>query len=508
MNELWQQLREQLAGFGPNLLAGLAVLVGGWLVALIAAFLTRKALGKVSADNKIAQWVAGPDGKSPVPIELWAGKAVFYFILLLVVIAFLQTVKLPTVSEPLDSLLKPLVAYVPRLVGAGLLSLVAWLVATVLKRVAAGALQAMRLDEKLGGAVGADGKSAGLSGTFADVVYWLVFLLFVPAILQALDMQALLVPVTALFNKVFAFLPNLVSAGAIGAIGWLIARILQRVVQSLLMAGGVDRLSEKWGLAASLGKQKLSGVLGQVVYFVVLVPVLISALGALQMEAITRPATDMLAKVLGAIPNVFGAVVVLLLAVVIGKVVAGLATNLLAGLGFNNLPVKLGLSKASPQGKQAPAAWAGVVIFSLIVLLASVNAAEMLGFAGVGGLITEFIRFAGHILVAVAMVGLGLFLAQIVAKAIVASDSPYAKRLALVARVVIVALVGAMALRQTGLANEIVNIAFGLTLGAAAVAFALAFGLGGRDMAARSLETLQRSEMSPPARKDIGSFSA
>jgi hypothetical protein len=54
--------------------------------------------------------------------------------------------------------------------------------------------------------------------------------------------------------------------------------------------------------------------------------------------------------------------------------------------------------------------------------------------------------------------------------------------------VVILALAGAMALRQAGLADDIVNLAFGLTLGAAAVAFALAFGLGGRDMAGRTLE--------------------
>jgi len=45
-----------------------------------------------------------------------------------------------------------------------------------------------------------------------------------------------------------------------------------------------------------------------------------------------------------------------------------------------------------------------------------------------------------------------------------------------------------MALRQMGLANEIVNMAFGLLLGAVAVAVALAFGLGGREVAARGLE--------------------
>ena len=55
-----------------------------------------------------------------------------------------------------------------------------------------------------------------------------------------------------------------------------------------------------------------------------------------------------------------------------------------------------------------------------------------------------------------------------------------------------------MALRQTGLADDIVNLAFGLTLGAAAVAFALAFGLGGRDVAERTLEDWRASTAKPP----------
>jgi hypothetical protein len=65
--------------------------------------------------------------------------------------------------------------------------------------------------------------------------------------------------------------------------------------------------------------------------------------------------------------------------------------------------------------------------------------------------------------------------------------------LALAGRIAILVLSGAMALRQMGLANEIVNLAFGLLLGAIAVAVALAFGLGGRDIAARQLERWQKS---------------
>jgi hypothetical protein len=488
MNDVLQQLRDQVAGFGPNLLAGVAVLVVGWLVALLAAFLTRKALSKVSLDNKIARWVAGPERKTDVPIELWAGRAVFYLIMLVVAIAFMQTVKLTTVSEPLNVLLQPLLSYLPHLLGGGLLIVVAWLLATVLRGITAALLKATKLDEKLGGTLTGNGKPVGLESAFPEVVYWLVFLVFLPAILHALQLEGLLTPVTALFNKVFAFLPNIVSAAAIATIGWFVARIVQRILQSLLASAGVDRLSEKWGLAASLGKQQLSRVLALVVYFIILVPVLISALDALKLEAFTKPASDMLGKILGALPNIFGALLVILLAVVIGKVVSGIVSNVLAGLGFNSALVKLGLAKRVPEGKQTPSSWMGMIAFVIIILLAAVNATDLLGFPALGSLIREFITFAGHIVAGMAILGLGLLLAQIVATGINSSDSPYAPRLALFARVIILALAGAMALRQTGLANEIVNLAFGLTLGAAAVAFALAFGLGGKDIAARTLE--------------------
>lgn len=494
MSELLVQLKQQFAVYGPTLLAGLAVLVLGWLFAVLVSYIVRKVLGKMSIDNKIAQWVAGPEAKRQIPIERWAGAVVFWLILLFVVIGFLQTVKLTTVSGPLNSVLEPVMAYLPRAIGGGLLLLAAWIVATVVRKILLAVLSTINLDEKLGGKVFEGGQPIALSSTFAEIVYWLIFLLFLPAILQALAMQSLLEPVTNLFNKIFTFLPNLLSASAIALIGWLIARIIQRIVQGVLSCTGIDDLSEKWGLAGSLGKQRLSGVISMVVYFIILVPVIISALGALHLEAITRPASDMLAKIMAALPNIFGALIVVLLAVLIGKIISGIVTNILAGMGFNNILVKMGLSNKVPEGKQSPSAWVGMVILAFIVLLASVTACDMLGFPSVGILVKDFIALAGHILMGVAIFALGLLLAQIVSKGISSSDSPHAERLSMLVRIVILALAGAMALRQTGLADEIVNLAFGLTLGAAAVAAAIAFGLGGRDTAARMLEDWRKSD--------------
>jgi hypothetical protein len=486
MKEVFEQLKEQVVAFGPSLLAGLAVLVLGWLVAVVLASIVRKLMGRVSVDNKIAHWMA--DAKGPVPVEQWVGKAVFYIVMLIVIIAFLETVRLPLVTDPINAVVKPVLAYLPRLIGAGVLLFVAWILATALKKILCGALKSIKLDEKFGVAGSKEGKAMPLSDTFAEVVYWIVLLLFLPPILQTLDLQSLLAPVTTLFDKAFAFIPNIISAAAILVIGWFGARIVQRVVENLLAVSGLDRLSEKWGLASSLGKQKLSGIIGRIIYFVILVPVLIAALGALQIEAITRPASDMLDKILLALPHILSASIIILIAMVIGKVLSGIVTNLLTGLGFNNVLVKLGLAKQPPQEKQLPAVWIGNLVFAAIVLLASVTAAETLGFIAVAALITDFVLFAAHVLMGLLIFSLGLLLARLVAKGIASSDSPNARRMATAARIAILLLAGAMALRQTGLANEIVNLAFGITLGAVAVAFAIAFGVGGRDMAARKLE--------------------
>ncbi|MFB3047030.1 MAG: hypothetical protein ACE10A_12080, partial [Acidiferrobacterales bacterium] len=57
-----------------------------------------------------------------------------------------------------------------------------------------------------------------------------------------------------------------------------------------------------------------------------------------------------------------------------------------------------------------------------------------------------------------------------------------------IARIAILGLVTAMGLRAMGLADDIVNLAFGLTLGAVAITVALSFGLGGREAAGKQME--------------------
>jgi hypothetical protein len=489
MQETVTEIRHLIGVYVPNLIAALVILILGWLVAVILASIVRKALRRTELANRLGRWLSEEEQTQPVDVAYGVGKGVFYLTMLFVLVAFFQTLQLTRITEPLNQLLNLVFQFGPRVLGAGLLLLLAWLVATGLHFALSRALRAARLDERFSDQAGLEEEQRPpLATSLANMVYWLVFLFFLPAVLHALALEGLLDPVNALVNQVLAFLPNIFSAGLIVALGWFLARIVQRVVTNLLEAAGADQLSERVGLAPALGAQRLSRLLGLVVYILILIPVVIAAFNALALEAITQPASNMLNMVLTAVPTIFAAALVVAIAYVVGRMAAGLVTRLLAGIGFNTIPERLGLRVETSEEGNTPADVAGTLVLVAIIVFAITAALNLLGFEALGALVSEFLVFAGHVLLGVVIFALGLYLANLAARAIQASGVTQDNLLALAARVSILTLAGAMALRQIGVANEIITLAFGLLLGAVAVAVAIAFGVGGREIAARELE--------------------
>ena len=490
MQELVVRLKELALDQGPEILIAIAILIVGWVVALLGALLVRRVFKRTEIDNKIANWIVGEERAKSIEIERWIGRCVFFLIMLFVLVAFFEALGLTVITVPLSRFLIQIFDYAPRLVAPAVLLLLAWVAATGLRFLVRKLLSATKLDEKLGSQVGLEeGGSIPLSRTLGDAVYWMIFLLFLPAVLGALNLSGLLEPVQSMIDKILGFLPNLFAAGLILGVGWLLARIVQRIASNLLAAVGADRLSEQVGLSKALGEQKLSGLAGLVLYVLILVPVLVASLNALSLDAITRPASQMLSTFLAALPLVFAAALVILIAYLVGHVVAGLVTNLLAGVGFNMVLARLGVGSEPEEGQQTPSQIAGHLVMVAIMLFATIEALDILGFAVLSGLDAQFLVFVGHVLLGLVIFAVGLFLANLAAKTVNASTASQAPMLAVAARVSILILAGAMALRQMGLANEIITLAFGLLLGAIAVAVAIAFGIGGRDLAAETLSS-------------------
>ncbi len=489
-----QEMAPHLATlFGPDvlrILVAIIVLFGGWLVARIGAWAVKKSLEKTTIDNRIAKWVLGDQKGEGFEVEAWAGKVVYYIFLLFTLVLFFNTLQLTVVSEPLLTLLNKVFGYLPQLLGAALLIALAWVVATVARKTVSIAADRWRLDEKVVGEAGLEKDAAPeLGRTLGDGIYWLVFLLFLPIVLGTLQLGGLLAPVQAMMDRLLTFVPNILAAGLILAAGWLIARIVQRIVTNLLAAVGVDALGEKVGLGTALGTRKLSGLVGLVVYVFILFNVILSSLNALALEAVTRPASEMLGQVLEAIPRLFAASVLLALAFYVGRLVAQLLVGVLAGAGFDSVLDKLGLAMSSTtsSGKR-PSDLAGTVLLTIIMLFASIEAAGLLGFANLAVLLANLLKFTGQLALGLIVFAVGLFLANFAASTIRASGNPQAGLFATAARVAILVLSTAIALSQMGIANDIIELAFGLLLGSFAVAAAIAFGLGGRDVAAKQIE--------------------
>ena len=200
------------------------------------------------------------------------------------------------------------------------------------------------------------------------------------------------------------------------------------------------------------------------------------------------PATEMLAQVMATIQALFGATILLGLAYVVGRLLAGLITSVLAGAGFDKMFDNLGLIKATQRVGRSPSAIAGYLTLVVVMLFAAIEAARVLNFQALADLVSRFTLFAGQVILGLVVFGVGLYLANLVAQTIQASSASQASFLALAARVSITVLAGAIALDQMGLGSEIVQYTFGILMGAIAVAAALAFGLGGRDIAGKRLQ--------------------
>lgn len=510
-----QSLGNSLGSSILNLIGAIAILLLFWIGATILASAIRSLLSKTDLDNRVANWAMGSRrGENEPPVEQWIAGAVYWLVMLLGLVAFLNALKLQVVSAPINEFLGQIFSYLPRLAAAALLLGVAWLLATVSKTLLLRGLSRFRLDDRLAEQTGQDSPFL-VNETLANALYWFIFLFFLPLILDALELQGPLKPVQDLMSKILLYLPNIITAIVIGVVGWLVARVVRGVVTNLLAAGGVDRVGQRMGLNQTQG-MSLSRIAGTIVYVLILIPIAIAALNALKIDAISAPAISMLETILDTLPQIFTAIAILVVFYIIGRYISQFVSSILTSLGFNNIFSALGLQGLSPMTTQTiiddenpynpptvtrtPSEWVGLLVWVGIMLFATVAAVEVLDFAALNAIVAGLLLIFGKILAGLVVFAIGLYLANLAYRLILSSGTSNAPFLGQCARVAIIIFVAAMALQQMGIATSIVNLAFGLLLGALAVAIALAFGLGGRDIAADEIRGFLSSFRKPPAK--------
>ncbi|MDA0674210.1 MAG: mechanosensitive ion channel [Cyanobacteria bacterium] len=511
MARFTEELSGQLGTFLPSLIWAIILLLVGWIVATVAAFGIKNILKRTTLDDRLANWVLGQSGDRDVPIEEWIATAIYWVVMTFTLVAFLNALNLEVVSRPLNNFLEQIFQYLPRIGGAAVLLGVAWATATVVKILVTQGLSRFNLDDRLAQQTGqTEGGPFMVNETIGNVLYWFIFLLFVPLVLSALNLPGLLAPVEALINQFLQAIPRILTAAIIVVAGWFVARIVRGIVTNLLKATRVDQIGTKVGLSTTDDGDSvsLSGLIGSVVYVLILIPSAVAALNELDIQAISEPAVVMLERILSAVPQVLMAGLVLVVFYVIGQFVADLLTNVLRSVGFDNILSILGLpelstvatAEAQPtlnaEGEpevtvqdtaKSPSEIAGLVALVGIVLFGAVTATEILQFDTLTNIVQAMLRVSARVFSGLLVFAVGLYFANLAFRLIRSMGSSQATFLAQSARIAIIVLVGAMGLQQMGVATDIVNLAFGLLMGAIAVALAIAFGLGGRDIAAEQV---------------------
>lgn len=383
------------------------------------------------------------------------------------------------VNAALAALATRLGPYAPKLLGALVMLLAAWLVSRLARGAVLRLCQRRGLDDTL--------QTPGFSQMLANIASGLVWLFALPGLLETLELRGLLDPVNVMMSRIMGFLPNLVGAVVVFAIGFLVARILRQIVSGLLRAAGSERLADRLGLSTSLGEQGLAGLLGSMVFALVLLPVLAAALEPLGLDAVTQPVSHLLDTIVNLIPKVTASGLILAVATLVGRAVSGIVAGLLAGMGFDKLPLHLGLGSKRVAGGRSASELAGSVVMVAILVVALVQACEVMGFAVLTQMVAQLGATLASVAVALVVLLTGLWVSALAARTIQTSAAPRAGALAQVTRVAILFFTGALALRQAGLPGDIVAIAFGAVIGALAIGVAIALGMGGQHVAAELL---------------------
>lgn len=319
-----------------------------------------------------------------------------------------------------------------------------------------------------------DGSVTDLVTPISSLLKGLLTIFVLIAVLQHFGLTDVLEPLKVLMSKITAAIPNVIGAGVIGYAGWIIATIVSQLV-GVALTKVDEQLAERTGSKDI----KISKFGSALIFAIILLPIAVSALGVLNIPAISDPASAMIQKLMDAVPNIIGAGIILLVVFFAAKFVVFILSGLLEGANINALPAKMGIQGMFTESF-TPTKLIGAAIMFFSMVAAATAAVNILGIDIISEVFARVLEFGGGILVGGLILIIGNFLSTIAYNKLSSHGNT---GVANIARIAILGLVLAMGLKAMGLADNIVTMAFGFTLGSVAVAAALAFGMGGRDAA-------------------------
>ncbi len=357
----------------------------------------------------------------------------------------------------------------PNIIGALILLLVGWLIARGVRVLITKLLDRSSWDKKI------FKKNLDANHSIGNLIYYLLMIIVFLIVLETLGISSVLTPLETMLNQFFAFIPHLVAAIIIGLVGYFLAKIVSDLVS--LAGDSLNKLISKTGFKDT---GKIIEVIKTLVFILIFFPLLISAIHALQIQSIAEPLDMILSRFIGMIGNIIIAAAVLLIFIYGGKYLTKFLGGLFRDLGLDQIAEKIQLQNIIGPNQSFSKVIAGVLYFFL-VFFGIITALEILELPVLNNIMNIILDVTGSIAFGVVILLIGNFIAVMIYNAMIRSDKN--KFIASVVKYATIGIFLGIAFRAMGIANSIVELAFGLTLGSLAVVVALAYGLGGREAA-------------------------
>lgn len=328
------------------------------------------------------------------------------------------------------------------------------------------------------------------------LIYLLVFLLFVPGIFECLGMNAVSSPILNVLNTMWGYLPNVLAAAVILCVGFFVAKLVRELLVPVFDKIKVNRLQEKAGMEVA-DSAKLSNTLAYIIYVLILIPVIITALRVLNISAISDPAIAMLNIIFTYIPSILAALVIIVIGCMVAKFAGNIVKSLIASAG---LDAKLASLLDGKAGKFELSKTIGMTIQIVMIVFFAVESLNVLHLQVVTNIGAAVIGYLPYVLAAV-LILIACYVCNAIAQKALKKNGHTTYAVACQCAIYLIG--GFMVLSELGIAKEIVNTVFIVIVAAVAVAFAISFGVGGREFAGRSLKKLEaKFEKVPEEKQD------
>ena len=355
----------------------------------------------------------------------------------------------------------------------------AFLVAALAQIIVVSLLKLLKLDKKFdkwGINEGRVGTSLSLIG---KLVFLVVFLLFLPPALNALGLSSVAGPLSGIASSIVSYLPNLLGAGILLYVGILLAIIIGQLLAVLLSKTKIDNI-----ITRNENKKAvlLSDVIVKIVVSVIILITVVQALTVLNIDAISVPALQIINAIFSAVPSIILAAVVICVGLLVANIACGLLSNLLVAVNLDGIATKV-----LPSLKASATKIVVNIVKTLIIVFVVAQGVEVLGLAILSAIVASIVAYIPLVVKSAVIAAVAFIGASLLENLIVKSNEK-AAGIAKIVKIAVYVLAGFMILSQLEIASAIIDTAFVVTLGAVAVAFALAFGLGGKDFAKKTLD--------------------